>query len=37
LCGIIVLNVHAATEDEIDDMKDRFCEELEHELDKFPK
>jgi hypothetical protein len=36
-CDIIVLNVHAPTEDEIDDMKDRFCKELEHVFDKFPK
>jgi hypothetical protein len=34
---IIVLNVHAPTEDKIDDMKDRFCEELEHVFHKFPK
>jgi hypothetical protein len=26
----IVLNVHGSTEDKIGDMKDRFCEELEH-------
>jgi hypothetical protein len=32
----IVLNDHALREDEIDDMKDRFYEELEHVLDKFP-
>jgi hypothetical protein len=32
-CDIIVLNVHAPTEDKIDDMKDRFYEEF----DKFPK
>jgi hypothetical protein len=31
-CDIIVLNVHAPTEDKIDDMKDRFYEELEHVL-----
>jgi hypothetical protein len=24
-CDIIVLNVHATTEDKIDDIKDRFC------------
>jgi exonuclease III len=36
-CNIIVLNVHAPTEDKIDDTKDRFCEELEHVFDKFPK
>jgi hypothetical protein len=29
-CDIIVLNVHAPTEDKIDDIKDRFYEELEH-------
>jgi hypothetical protein len=32
-CNIIVLNVHAQTEDTID-IKDRFCEELEQVLDK---
>jgi hypothetical protein len=36
-CYIIVLNVHAPTEDKIDEMKQRFYEELEHVLDKFPK
>jgi hypothetical protein len=38
-CEIIILNVHAPTEDKIDDMKDRFYEELEHAriFDKFPK
>ncbi|PNF38661.1 hypothetical protein B7P43_G01213 [Cryptotermes secundus] len=30
------MNVHAPTEDKIDDIKDRFYEELEHVLDKFP-
>jgi hypothetical protein len=35
--NIIVLNVHAPTEDEIDDMKDRFYEELEQIFDKFPR
>jgi hypothetical protein len=34
---IIVLNVHAPTEDKIDDMKDSFYEELERVFDKFPK
>jgi hypothetical protein len=34
---IIVLNVHAPTEDKIDDIKDRFYEELEQVFDKFPK
>jgi exonuclease III len=28
-CNIIVLNVHAPTEDKIDDIRDRFYEELE--------
>jgi hypothetical protein len=37
LCDIIVLNVHAPTEDIIDNMKDSFFEELEHLFDKFPK
>jgi exonuclease III len=32
-----VLNVHATTEDKIDDKKDRFYEELEQVFDKFPK
>jgi hypothetical protein len=36
-CNIIVLNVHAPTVDKIDDIKDRFYEELEHVFDKFPK
>jgi hypothetical protein len=36
-CDIIVLNVHASTEDKIDDIKGRFCEELEHLFYKFPK
>jgi hypothetical protein len=36
-CHIIVLNVHAPTEDKTDDMKDSFYEELEHVFDKFPK
>jgi hypothetical protein len=35
-CDIIVLNVHAATKDKIDDMKDNFYEELERVIDKFP-
>jgi hypothetical protein len=34
---IIVLNVHAPTEDKTDDVKDSFYEELEHIFDKFPK
>jgi hypothetical protein len=32
-----VLNVHAPTENKIDDIKDRFYEELEQVFDKFPK
>ncbi|PNF23951.1 hypothetical protein B7P43_G10044 [Cryptotermes secundus] len=36
-CDIIVTNVHAPTEDKIDDIKDRFYEELELVFDKFPK
>jgi exonuclease III len=34
---IIILNVHAPTEDKIDDIKDRFYEELKHVFDNFPK
>jgi hypothetical protein len=37
LWSTIVLNVHALTKDKIDDVKDRFYEELEHVFDKFPK
>jgi exonuclease III len=36
-CDIIVLNVHAPTEDKIDDVKNSFYDELEHVFDKFPK
>jgi hypothetical protein len=36
-CHVIVLNVHALTEDETDDVKDSFYEELEYMFDKFPK
>jgi hypothetical protein len=36
-CDIIVLNVHAPTEDKIDDTKDRLYEELEYVFDKFSK
>ncbi|PNF35343.1 hypothetical protein B7P43_G02567, partial [Cryptotermes secundus] len=35
-CDIIVMNVHPPTEDKIDDIKDRFYEELEYVFDKFP-
>jgi hypothetical protein len=34
---IIVLNIHAPTEDKIVDMKDRFYEETGQVFDKFPK
>jgi hypothetical protein len=36
-CDIIVLNVHAPTEDKIYDVKDSFYEELVHVSYKFPK
>jgi hypothetical protein len=36
-CNIIGLNVHDPTVDKIDDMKDRFYEELKHVFDKFLK
>jgi hypothetical protein len=36
-CHIVVLNIHAPTEDKTDDVKDSFCEELEREFHKFPK
>jgi hypothetical protein len=36
-CNIIVLNVHASTEEESDDSKDSFYEELEEVFDHFPK
>jgi hypothetical protein len=36
-CDIIVLNIHAPTEDKTDDLKDTFHEELEHIFDKFLK
>jgi hypothetical protein len=36
-CHIIVLNVHAPTEDKTDDVNDIFYEELESVFDKFPK
>jgi hypothetical protein len=36
-CHIIVLNVHAPTEDKTDDVKDSFYEELERLFHKFPK
>jgi hypothetical protein len=36
-CHIIVLNVHAPTEDKNDYVKDSFYKELEHMFDKFQK
>jgi exonuclease III len=36
-CNIIVLNVHAPTEEKSDDLKDRFYEELEQVFDHFLK
>jgi hypothetical protein len=36
-CHIIVLNVHASTEDKTDEVKDSFYEELERVFDKCPK
>jgi hypothetical protein len=36
-CDIIVLNVHAPTEDKDDDIKDSFYEELEQVSDQFPR
>ena len=35
-CDIIVLNVHAPTEDKDDDMKDSFYEEIERLFDQLP-
>jgi hypothetical protein len=36
-CDIIVLNVHAPTEDKDDDVKDSCYEELEQVFDQFRK
>jgi hypothetical protein len=36
-CDIIVLNVHAPTQDKTDYTKDSFYEEVERVFDKFPK
>ena len=36
-CNIIVLNVHAPSEDKSDDSKDSFYEELEQFFDHFPR
>ena len=35
-CNIIVLNVHAPSEEISDDSKNSFCEELEQVFDNFP-
>jgi hypothetical protein len=34
-CNIIVLNVHAPSEEENDDSKDKFYKELEQDFDNF--
>jgi exonuclease III len=36
-CDIIILNVHAPTEDKDDDIKDSFDEKLEQVFDQFPR
>jgi hypothetical protein len=36
-CDIILLNVHAPTEDKDDDIKDRFYEEIERVFGQFPR
>jgi len=36
-CNIIVLNVHAPSEEKSDDSKDGFYEELERVFEHFPK
>jgi hypothetical protein len=36
-CHIIILNIHAPTDNKIGDKKDSFYEELERVFDKFPK
>ncbi|PNF22036.1 hypothetical protein B7P43_G10581 [Cryptotermes secundus] len=36
-CDSIVMNIHAPTEDKLDDINDRFYEELEQAYDKFLK
>jgi hypothetical protein len=35
-CDIIVMNMHAPTEDKSDDTKDSFHKELQRLLDQFP-
>ena len=37
ICNIIVLNVHAPSEEKSDNSKDSFYEELEQVFDHFPK
>jgi len=37
LCDVIVLNMHAPTDDKIDDTKDLFYKELEHIFEQFLK
>jgi NAD dependent epimerase/dehydratase family enzyme len=34
---MIILNIHAPTGDKMDDMNDRFHEELEHIFNKLPE
>jgi hypothetical protein len=36
-CHIIILNIHAPTEDKTDDLMDSIYEELERVFDKFPE
>ena len=36
-CNIIVLNVHASSEEKSDESKDSFYEELEQVCEHFPK
>jgi hypothetical protein len=36
-CHIIVLNIHAPTEDKNDEVKNSLYEEVERVFDKFPK
>jgi hypothetical protein len=36
-CHIVVLNVHAQTEDKTDYVNSSFCKDLECVFDKFPK
>jgi hypothetical protein len=36
-CHIIVINIHAPTEDKTDDLKGKFYQKLECVFDRFPK